>query len=289
MGTILAVLMHRCKTPVRAKRLKVQPNAACKGVLRYSPARETSAEPTTCSGNKPTGKGKYIMSYLPESIQLQTIEPGQVASLDDHKGTSGASVPAARTVIQLAEGVEVTPMYEENGQANFSDKILGQIFRRIVREEIVYKLFYDGSVRNTQDFREFIQNPDHQMFFVKFNGKEVGFFWLINFRQKSFFINYCLYKEFLGETALTISKICIDYIFKRSNTDGDYLVDVLLGLTPDNNRLAVNFLLKNDMTILGKVPGFLYDSIEDKTVAGIFSYRQRIKKAGFKMPSMFLI
>ncbi len=64
---------------------------------------------------------------------------------------------------------------------------------------------------------------------------------------------------------------------------------MLLGLTPANNKLAVNFLLKNDMTILGKVPGFLYDSIEDQTVDGIFSYRQRIKKAGFKIPSIFLI
>ena len=230
------------------------------------------------------------MSYLPESIQLQTIEPGQVASLDDHKGTSGASVPAARTVIQLAEGVEVTPMYEENGQANFSDKILGQIFRRIVREEIVYKLFYDGSVRNTRDFRKFMHNPENEIYFVKLNGKEVGFFWLNHFRQKSFFINYCVYREFLGETALTISNICIDHLFKRTDSDGDFLVEVLLGLTPANNQLAVNFLLKNDMTILGKVPGFLYDAIADETVDGVFSYRQRNnKKSGFKLSSFFFV
>lgn len=229
------------------------------------------------------------MSYLPESNLFQSIEPGKASGLDDHKGNSAAIVPAQKTVIQLAEGVEVIPMYEENGQVNFSDKALGQVFRRIVREEIVYKLFYDGSVRNTRDFREFMRNTDKEMFFVKYNGKEVGFFWLINFRQRSFFINYCLYKEFLGETALTISKVCLDYIFNRTNLDGEFLVDVLLGLTPANNKLAVNFLLKNDMTILGKVPGFLYDSIDDQTVDGIFSYRQRIKKAGFKLPSIFLI
>ena len=83
------------------------------------------------------------------------------------------------------------------------------------------------------------------------------------------------------------TKICIDHIFKRTNSDGEFLVDVLLGLTPANNKMAVNFLLKNDMTILGRVTEFLYDSTEDQTVDGIFSYRQRNKKAGFKMPSIF--
>jgi hypothetical protein len=228
------------------------------------------------------------MRYLPESNLLETIEPGKVSGLDDHKVNCGA-LPEQKTVIQLEEGIEVIPMYEENGRSNFSDKILGQVFRRMVREESIYKIFYDGSVRNTRDFRKFMRNPDNEIFFVTFKGKEVGFFWLSNFRQKSFFINYCIYKEFLGETALTISNICIDHILKRTNSDGEFLVDVLLGLTPANNKLAVNFLLKNDMTILGKVPGFLYDSTTGETVDGIFSYRQRNKKAGFKMPSIFFV
>lgn len=230
------------------------------------------------------------MIFLPESFQVKNIESIKVLGLNDHIVKSGPSLPAQKTVIRLEEGVEIIPMYEKNGRSNFSDEILGQVFRRIVREEIVYKLFYDGSVRNTRDFRQFMRNSDNEIFFVKCNGKEVGFFWLNNFRQKSFFINYCVYKEFRGDKALTISNICIAHIFKRTNSDGEFLVDVLLGLTPANNKLAVNFLLQNGMTILGKVPGFLYDSIEDDTVDGIFSYRQRNnKKGGFKFSSMFFM
>jgi hypothetical protein len=230
------------------------------------------------------------MDNSAESNQLKSIESTRVSGLDDHVANSGPGAPARKTVIQLKEGIEVSPMYEENGRSNLSKEVLGQVFRRIVREESVYKIFYDGSVRNTRDFRKFMRNPDNEIFLVSFNGKEAGFFWLNHFRQKSFFINYCLYREFWGETALTISTICIGHIFKRTNSDGEFLVDVLLGLTPANNKLAVNFLLKNDMTILGKVPGFLYDSIEDETVDGIFSYRQRDnKKSGFKMPSIFFM
>ena len=229
------------------------------------------------------------MSFLTGSYHLETNHPDKRSGRVDHNSRFLPVLPTQTTVIQLAEGIEVIPMYQEYGQSNFSDKKLGEVFRRIVREESVYKLFYDGSVRNTRDFRKFMRNPDNEIFFVTCKGKEVGFFWLNHFRQKSFFINYCLYRDFWGESALTISNICIDHILKRTNTEGEFLVEVLLGLPPANNKLAVNFLLKNDMTILGKVPGFLYDSTTGETVDGIFSYRQRNKKTGFKMPSIFFV
>ncbi len=225
---------------------------------------------------------------LAKSDRLETIESTRISGHIEHKVTCRAIVPVPKTVFKLGNGIEIIPLNEMNGQSNFSDKILGQIFRRIVREESLNKLFYDGSIRNTRDFRKFMRSPDNEIFFVTINGKEAGFFWLSHFRQRSFFINYCVYREFWGE-ALMISNACIDHIFKRKNSDGDFIVDVLLGLTPANNRLAVNFLLKNDMTILGRVPGFLFDSSTGETVDGIFSYRQRNKKSGFKMPSFFFV
>ncbi|MBU0481543.1 MAG: hypothetical protein KKG47_10605 [Proteobacteria bacterium] len=227
------------------------------------------------------------MNVLSESEQLQTIEPVGISGHDDRKGKSRAIAHPQTTVFWLEKGIEVVPLHEKDGQSNFTDQILGQVFRRIVREDTLNKLFYDGSVRNTRDFRKFMRNPENEIFFVNFNGREAGFFWLNHFRQKSFFINYCLYKEFWGEAGLTISNLCIEHLFKRKDADGDFLVDVLLGLTPANNKLAVNFLLQNEMSILGKVPGFLYDSATGETVDGVFSYRQRSKKSGFKMSSFF--
>jgi len=63
---------------------------------------------------------------------------------------------------------------------------------------------------------------------------------------------------------------------------------VLLGLTPADNKLAVKFLLKNNMTILGRVPGFLYDHRQGKSVDGILSYRQR-QNAAVRLPSLFFV
>lgn len=229
------------------------------------------------------------MNYLSESERLEIVEAPTLLGQVYTEKTTGTEAPPIKSVIHLEDGIALMPLSEKKNSSALSDTFLGQVFRRIVREESVYKLFYDGSVRDTRDFIEFMRNPENEIFFVNQNGKEVGFFWLGNFRQKSYFINYCFYKEFWGDAAQAISRVCIDFIFKRKNAHGDYLVDVLLGLTPANNKLAVKFLLKNGMTILGKVPGFLYDSIEDKTVDGIFSYRQRDMKTTLRLPSIFFV
>ncbi len=171
--------------------------------------------------------------------------------------------------------LEVMPFLDKNGGPNFSDSHISQAFRRIVREETLYRIFYDGSVNNTLDFTRFIKDSNCKIFFVKYDGKDAGFFWLSGFKQKSAFINYCFYRDFWGDKALKISELCVNHIFRMRNTQGTHIYDVLLGLTPGNNKLAIHFLLKNGMTIIGKVPGMLYDCRTDKTVDAVFSYRQR--------------
>lgn len=187
------------------------------------------------------------------------------------------------------KGVEIISFHENSNSLKFSDKYIAQIYRRIVREDTVNKVFYDGSVRNSADFIDFFRDKTIELFLVEYDGKETGFFWLNTFAQKSAFVTYCFYKAFWGEKALEISKSCIKFIFSRKNSHGEHLYDVLLGLTPANNKLAIKFLLKNGMTVLGRVPGFIYDAIEDIKVDGIFSYIQRNNKSTIKIPSFFFI
>lgn len=139
----------------------------------------------------------------------------------------------------------------------------------------VHRVFYDDSVRSTTDFLDFLKRQENSVFFVKFNGEDVGFFWLKKFIQKSAFINYCFYKDFWGKKTLEVSQACLDYILHKKNGYDDYVVDVLLGLTPANNKLAISFLIKNGMTVVGKIPGLITDCRHNKIVDGVLSYKTR--------------
>ena len=191
------------------------------------------------------------------------------------------------TIFPKETGIKIFPSSQIPGRHLFTDKYLAQVYRRIVSEETVYRVFYDGSVRNTNDFIEFIRNKKNEIYFVEYDGIEAGFFWLTRFRHKSAFINYCFYKNFWGSKAFTVSQLCIDYIFNRKDKYGQFTLDVLLGLTPANNKLAIKFLLKNGMTVLGKIPGILYNYTEDTPMDGILSFKHRNGKSKYKLSSFF--
>lgn len=175
--------------------------------------------------------------------------------------------------------LEITPFYEENGKESFSETFLVQVFRRIVLEGTIYKTFYDGSLRTTIDFTQFIKNKEHEVFFVKYEGEDAGFFWLTEFKPKSAFIHYCFHKNMWGKKTLQISKACLEFILNKKNSHGEYAINTLLGLTPANNKLAIKFLMANGMTILGTIPGMLHDVKENQPMDGIFSYKQRSGKS----------
>ena len=191
------------------------------------------------------------------------------------------------TIYPKKKGIEIIPSSHKPGRHWLTDKHIAQVYRRIVSEETVYRSFHDGSVRNTNDFIKFIRNKNNEIYFVEYDGKEAGFFWLTKFQQKSAFINYCFYKNFWGKKALNVSQLCIDFIFNRKDIYGQYTLDVLLGLTPANNKLAIKFLLKNGMTVLGKIPSILYNYIENTTVDGILSFKHRNCKSKYKLSSFF--
>ena len=193
------------------------------------------------------------------------------------------------TIIYMETGPEIMPFRNESGAPNFSDTHLAQVFRRLVLEETLNKVFFDHAITNTTDFIKFFDNQENEIFFVKARGRQVGFFWLNRFRHKSSFITYCFYRDFWGRQALEISRAALDFIFSRTDAYGEHLTDVLLGLTPANNKLAVKFMIKNNMTILGRVPGFLYDHRQGKSVDGILSYRQRQGNGSVRLLGLFFL
>ncbi len=174
------------------------------------------------------------------------------------------------------QNLTITPYNRvEKGKVNFSDTYLKQVFLKIAVEGTLHKIYFDTKINNNIEFIAFIKQKQHSVFFVKAGEKEVGFFWLASFNQRSAFINYCFFKKFWGRDSLKISIFCIDYILEKKKANGDYMLDVLLGLTPINNRLAINFLIKNGMQVLGKIPGICTDYHQNKVVDGLLSYKTR--------------
>jgi hypothetical protein len=57
--------------------------------------------------------------------------------------------------------------------------------------------------------------------------------------------------------------------------DGRYYHDVITGLTPSCNRLAVRWIQKIGMKITGEIPNVIWDAENQKSVPGVISYITR--------------
>lgn len=181
------------------------------------------------------------------------------------------------SAIYEKDGVTIAEYTVQPGgkQYNIPDKHLAGIYRRIVKEKTVNKIFFDRKINNTDDFINYFKNNNVELFIVSYYGQESGFFWLKEFFPCASFITYCLYKSFWGEHTLKISQSCIDFTFNRKDEYGDYRTNILLGLTPASNKLAIKFLSKNGMKIAGNIPNLISAGQNEKPIDGILSYRHR--------------
>ena len=180
-----------------------------------------------------------------------------------------------KSVAEHVDEIAITKYVKKNGKYNISDRHLAGIYRRTVKEKTVHKVFFDMQVRNTNDFINYFKDENLEFFIVSYHGQESGFYWLKEFAPRASFITYCLYKSFWGEHTLKISQACIEATFNKKDEHGNHKTDILLGLTPASNKLALKFLAKNGMKIVGSIPNLIRDAQKGKLVDGIISYRHR--------------
>jgi hypothetical protein len=183
--------------------------------------------------------------------------------------------------------IDLLPYVNQVGEYNMPDSFLAQAYRRTVIEKSIHKVFYDGSIQSSKEFIDYFKQERIELFFVYYRDEEVGFFWLSPFVKKSAFITYCIYKNFLRQSLL-ISQACIRGIFALEDEHGDKRLDTLLGITPADNKLALRFLTKIGMTVVGKIPGLICDAGIEKGDDAILSCLSRPGKNKMGMFSTFL-
>jgi hypothetical protein len=130
-------------------------------------------------------------------------------------------------------------------------------------------VFYDGRIKSPQEFKELLQKPSHVAVFF-FEGLEpLGFAWLNSFSGNVAFGHFCGLREAVGRTS-EIGREVLRYWMGNFT-----FLDVIFGLTPKNNRLAVKFIQRIVFTVLGDVPNVIYDAYAGERVPGVLSYFAR--------------
>ena len=172
-----------------------------------------------------------------------------------------------------------------NGEArgwSVSDEAMGYVWDKIKRANLVKRVWPTGEVRTADDWFTMIKNPTNIVNLVTGYEDVVAFAWLNGISHNHAFAHYCTFPEAWGRGTVGIMRQCLKYWFGFKDENGNPMLEVILGRTPSDNRLAIKFLDRIGMEVLGEIPGIGIDVYKNKKVGLVFSYIKRESLIGGK-------
>lgn len=130
----------------------------------------------------------------------------------------------------------------------FTDELVFAMYTRMVESRADRSVFYDGSCKSLSDFSNIMLAPDVHSWALFFEGELAGICWLNGLCGKSAHGHFCMFDNVYGRAADGVSKSVILGRFvtsswlRHTDENGRHLLDVVIGITPKRNKLAVKWV-----------------------------------------------
>lgn len=171
---------------------------------------------------------------------------------------------------------KIIPFVKSADGWNLSDIQLLGIYFKMLKHRLVNRVFIQGEADTPEKFIEVMKNSRNAVnIVVNDDGECLVLSWLNKWGFNNAFVHHCFFPEVWGEKSVEIGKMVLKYWFDMKKENGEPILDVIMGKTPENNRLAVKFIQRMGFTIVGTVPKICYDVKSKKKIGAIFSYIQR--------------
>lgn len=138
---------------------------------------------------------------------------------------------------------------------NLNIDFLRGVFKQMVNERQLDKVFYDGGVKTEKDFLQIFASPANLAVFSWYENDLAGMCWINEIQKDHCQAHYYFTKKAYGKVARKIAKEVMAYWFTFTNDDKKTLFKTILGITPARNKLAVKFNKDIGMTDMGIIPG----------------------------------
>ncbi|HAX95801.1 MAG TPA: hypothetical protein DCY35_04665 [Prolixibacteraceae bacterium] len=168
---------------------------------------------------------------------------------------------------------EIIPYVKNERFCTLKDEILEEIFQILVKENLLRKVFIAGKVFTPSDFVNFCHAKSGCLFFV-WEQKPSAFFWLEYEYEKAIWVNFCIFKDFIGGAATEIGKLALDYLW-HFEYNGEPAIESIAGMTPVDNVMAVKYAQRIGGTPIGVLKNFIYDHYSNKYVDAIITEYRR--------------
>lgn len=164
---------------------------------------------------------------------------------------------------------QLVPYAKIEGGWSLPDEFLYSFAAQMVKEGTFHRVFYDGHITTPEQFLESMQKPANVPVFF-FDGSEpLGFAWLNGVSGGLAFAHFGGTLAAKGRS-VRVGQMAVRYWFKNFE-----FLELILGITPQPNRIAVRFIERIGFRVLGEIPGMLWDAYQAERVSAVISYLKR--------------
>lgn len=171
--------------------------------------------------------------------------------------------------------MHILPYTVVDGVPTLPDSAVMELFLRMEEEGSLDMAFSGGEVRTPEEFLLVMKQPGNSLFVLLLRDEPVGFFWLNGFEGRMARVHFCLFKRVWGPGSMILGRKILDYSLNLRGANGEYLLDVLLGVTPEKNRLACRFAKRSGMTPLGVLPAGAFNARQGCSGPALVSWATR--------------
>lgn len=126
--------------------------------------------------------------------------------------------------------------------------VLEQMFGLMVESGAQDSVFYDEPRHTVESFVETFAAPSMHCWALYYEGELAGIAWLNGMSRRVAHAHFCMFKSVYGRSRDGLSKsvelgrfVAACWLRHRSES-GAYLLDMLVGITPKRNRMALKWI-----------------------------------------------
>ncbi|MDD5189410.1 MAG: hypothetical protein PHE50_00025 [Dehalococcoidales bacterium] len=167
--------------------------------------------------------------------------------------------------------IEILP-YSENA---ISDEVIEETFKTIIKDNLYHIVFYDGTIKTEEDFRQLIKEKNNFALFGFVDRRLAGVAWVNALYDNHASPHFCIFREFWGRYSQSLGRRAIDCWFSIKNKYGKHLLDILTGVTPSEYKHAVRYISRLGFIVIGELPYVGYNALTKKYGSVTLSYIER--------------
>jgi len=159
-----------------------------------------------------------------------------------------------------------------DGIATFTDSEIIGFYYRMVDAGAANTVFSDGQIQSGEEWLLMAKSPGSFLFVVYVGSEVVAVAWLNRVEIRTARFHYCMFYNGWKKGSVEIGTQVLETLMGRKDSNGEYLFDMLTGLTPLSNRLAVRYLKKCNWKIVGELPFGTWNHKKQKSEPAVVSY-----------------